>query len=316
MPIHPVKMPCMEQPGFRHEALIYGDSDEFLAAAVPFLRAALEADEPALVAVSQANTDLLEGELGADALAVSFVEMEALGRNPARIIPFWREFVETGGGGSRRGIGEPLWPGRDAAEIDECQRHESLLNLAFSPVPAWSLLCPYDGRVLDDGVLEQVARSHRAIAHGGGSEPSAEYVATGTCFAGELPQRPADAKSFEFDRVSLAEVRRRVERAAQAAGFPRRDATDLVAAASELAANSIAHGGGGGTLRSWQEDGRLVLEFEDAGTIEDPLVGRLRPQLTQAGGRGLWLANQLCDLVQIRSGSAGTRIRLRAAFSS
>jgi hypothetical protein len=27
------------------------------------------------------------------------------------------------------------------------------------------------------------------------------------------------------------------------------------------------------------------------------------------GGRGLWLTNQLCDLVQIRSGDAGTVVR-------
>ncbi|HYJ77750.1 MAG TPA: sensor histidine kinase, partial [Actinomycetes bacterium] len=32
----------------------------------------------------------------------------------------------------------------------------------------------------------------------------------------------------------------------------------------------------------------------------------------RAGGRGLWLANQLCNLVQIRSGAAGTTVRLHA----
>ncbi len=28
------------------------------------------------------------------------------------------------------------------------------------------------------------------------------------------------------------------------------------------------------------------------------------------GGRGLWLANRLCDLVQVRSGEQGTVVRL------
>ena len=32
----------------------------------------------------------------------------------------------------------------------------------------------------------------------------------------------------------------------------------------------------------------------------------------RAGGRGLWIANQLCDLVQVRSGAAGTTVRLHA----
>jgi anti-sigma regulatory factor (Ser/Thr protein kinase) len=70
------------------------------------------------------------------------------------------------------------------------------------------------------------------------------------------------------------------------------------------------HGGGTGTLRLWRENGSLLAEVEDRGRIDRPLVGRLRPGIAQEGGRGLWLANQLCDLVQIRSGDAGTVVRL------
>ena len=303
----------MKRPGFRHEALIYADPDEFLAGTVPFLREALEAGEPALVAVSRANTVLLEAELGADAAAVRFAEMEQLGRNPARIIPFWREFVDENGGRSVRGIGEPLWPGRESAEVDECERHESLLNVAFSSPPAWSLLCPYDGRAFGDEVLEKVAHSHSSVARDGVSAQSSEYVAGRDCFAGELTRQPAGTEAFEFDRGTLADVRRRVERVAERAGFPAQDAADLVIAASELAANSVAHGGGSGTLRTWKDGSRLLVEFEDGGSIEEPLVGRLRPQLTQEGGRGLWLANQLCDLVQIRSRPGRTTVRLQAS---
>jgi anti-sigma regulatory factor (Ser/Thr protein kinase) len=304
---------AMNRPGFQHDALIYANADEFLAGAVPFLRASLEAGEPALVAVSRVNTALLEGELGADAAAVRFVEMEQLGRNPARIIPFWREFVDENRGRRFRGIGEPVWPGREAAEIDECERHESLLNVAFAPPPAWSLLCPYDGRAFGDEVLQKVAHSHGSICHDSVRERSSEYVTGRDCFAGELSPRPAGAEAFEFDRDKLADVRRRVKRAAERAGLPVSDAADLIIAASELAANSVAHGGGSGTLRTWRDDGRLLIEFEDGGSIEAPLAGRLRPEPTQEGGRGLWLANQLCDLVQIRSRPGRTTVRLWAS---
>jgi anti-sigma regulatory factor (Ser/Thr protein kinase) len=303
----------MNLSGFRHEALIYQDAEGFLAGTVPFLRHALEAGEPALVAVTRSNTALLEAELGADAAAVRFADMEQLGRNPARIIPFWRDFVDASEGRPVRGIGEPAWPGREPAEIDECARHESLLNVAFSPPPAWSLLCPYDGRALGDEVLEKVARSHRAVCHDGVRERSGEYVAGGDCFAGELSVQPADVEVFEFDRGGLAEVRRRVKRAAERAGLTAAGTGDLVIAASELAANSVAHGGGAGTLRTWRDSGRLLVEFEDGGLIEEPLAGRLRPPPTQQGGRGLWLANQLCDLVQIRSRPGHTTVRLRAS---
>jgi anti-sigma regulatory factor (Ser/Thr protein kinase) len=301
----------MKRPGFRHEALIYQDPEDFLAAAVPFLRGALEGGEPALVAVSSANTALLEDELGTDAAAVGFTDMEDLGRNPARIIPFWREFVDQNGDRPVRGIGEPVWPGREPAEIDECERHESLLNVAFAPPPAWSLLCPYDGRALADGVLEKVARSHRSVCRDGVDARSSEYIAARDCFAGELTEQPVGTEAFEFERAGLADVRQRVGRAAKGAGLSVPDAADLIIAASELAANSVAHGGGTGTLRTWQDDGRLVVEFEDRGSIEEPLAGRLRPGPTQQGGRGLWLANQLCDLVQIRSCPGRTTVRLR-----
>jgi len=303
----------MSRPGLRHDALIYADAEDFLAGTVPFLCEALEAGEPTLVAVSAANTALLEGELGAAAAAIRFAAMEELGRNPARIIPFWREFVDANGGRPVRGIGEPVWPGRGPAEIDECERHESLLNAAFSPPPAWSLLCPYNGLALGDEVLEKVAHSHGTVCHDGIRERSSEYVAGRDCFAGELNGRPAGTEAFDFDRGKLADVRRRVRRAAEHAGLGAPDAADLVIAASELAANSVAHGGGSGTLRTWQNDGRLSVEFEDSGSIDEPLAGRLRPEPTQQGGRGLWLANQLCDLVQIRSRPGRTTVRLRAA---
>jgi anti-sigma regulatory factor (Ser/Thr protein kinase) len=304
---------AMKQPGFQHEALIYAGPEDFLAGTLPFLRDALEADEPALVAVSQANTALLEGELGTAGEGIHFAEMEVLGRNPARIIPFWREFVDSNRGRAVRGIGEPIWPGRESAEIDECERHEALLNVAFSPPPAWSLLCPYDGRGLDDDVLEAVAHSHKTVARDGLNSESTKYLAKRDCFAGELTTRPDGASAFAFDRGNLAAVRRGVGQAARQAGLSPSVIDDLVVAASELAANSILHGGGTGTVHTWQEAGRLLVEFEDAGTIDEPLAGRLRPELTQEGGRGLWLAHQLCDLVQIRSGAGGTRVRLRAA---
>jgi anti-sigma regulatory factor (Ser/Thr protein kinase) len=297
-------------PIFHHEALVYQDPEGFLAAAVPFLRGALEAGEPALVAVGRANTALLEGELGTDAAAVSFAEMEELGRNPARIIPFWREFLDQSDGRPVRGIGEPVWPGREPAEVDECERHESLLNVAFAPPPAWSLLCSYDGRALADEVLERVAHSHSAVCRDGVDARSDEYVGGRDCFAGELTGQPDGTEAFEFDRAGLADVRRRVKRAAEGAGLTGLRAADLVIAASELAANSVVHGGGSGILRSWRDDGQLLVEFEDSGSIEEPLAGRLRPDPTQQGGRGLWLANQLCDLVQIRSRPGRTTVRL------
>lgn len=299
-------------PGFTHRALIYRNADEFLSGTSAFLREGIEAGEPALVLVGPGRAAELKGELGIEAGEVSFLPAHELGRNPARIIPLWRDFVDAGAGRRVRGIGEPAWPGRGAAELEECRRHEALLNHAFAASAGWSLLCPYDASGLDDAVLEDVARTHPYGSADAGRAPPAELPAH-DCFAGELPPAPRGVRVFAFDARGLHEVRSWVGHAARGAGLAMDRAADIVAAASELAANSIAHGGGAGLLRAWQHGDALVVEVEDSGHLTEPLVGRLRPTPTQAGGRGLWLANQLCDLVQLRSGTAGTVVRLHMA---
>lgn len=298
---------------FRHEALIYADHDEFLAGTVPFLREGLEAGDRTLVALGPVKTALLEGELGVDGAEIFFADMEEIGRNPGRLIPYWREVFEDHPGATVRGLGEPLWSGRREPEVEECQRHESLLNLAFERAPAW-LLCPYDGGALADEILEQVTHSHQRVVRDGLVEPGTGFLTPDHYLTGTLPRHPDTAEEFEFDLDGLAEVRRRVEAIGVFAGLMPLHASDLVVAASELAANSIAHGGGSGTLRIWMETERVIVEVEDRGEIVDPLVGRIKPVITQEGGRGLWLANQLCDLVQIRTGANGTVVRLHMAI--
>lgn len=301
----------MKHASFQHEALIYEGPEDYLAGTVPFLRAALAAEEPAMVAVGPEQTALLTRELGEDGKRVRFVDMRALGRNPAWIIPFWRDFVEEHEGQPVRGIGEPVWSARSPAALEECQRHESLLNFAFADEePGWSLLCPYDAGALSEDVLEKVAASHPVLNEDGRPRHSHCFHPAADCFAGGLPAPRGEVRSLSFELTALSRVRHLVTAAAEEAGLGSQTAADLVTAASEVAANSVMHGGGRGRLRLWREGETLLTEVEDAGLIEDPLVGRLRPGLTQEGGRGLWLANQLCDLVQIRSGPAGTVVRL------
>ncbi len=299
----------MQQTGFRHQALIYEGADEYLAGVVPFLWAALEAEEPVLVAVGGERAELLMRELGGDARWVQFVAVEQVGRNPAAIAPLWRSFVDENGG-PVRGVGEPVWRARSPAAIEECHRQESLLPLVFAEDPAFSLLCAFDAASLPAGTAERVAATHRRVSRAGQTTEGAAPDPVRDFFAGELPAPAPAHESFGFGLGELGAVRERVAAAGAGAGLDSREVADLVTAASELAANSVMHGGGSGTPRIWREDGTLLTEVGDAGLIEDPLVGRLRPAIAQVGGRGLWLANQLCDLVQIRSGEGGTVVRL------
>jgi anti-sigma regulatory factor (Ser/Thr protein kinase) len=113
-----------------------------------------------------------------------------------------------------------------------------------------------------------------------------------------------------FERTSLQEVRAIVTERAAAAGLAPDRADELLLAANEIATNSIRHGGGAGELRVWEDGDTLVCEVRDRGEIGDPLVGRRRPSGNDTGGYGLWLANQLCELVQVRSTRDGSVIRL------
>lgn len=300
----------MEQAGFQHHALIYGGTDEYLAGIVPFVRAALDAGEPVLIAVRPIQTRWLEAALGENRDRVRFLPIEETGHNPAVLIPVWRDFVEENHGGPVRGVAEPVWAERSPAALEECHRHEALLNVAFAEGADFELLCPYDAASLPGYVLERSAVAHRRLLEEGRPTASLGFDSARNLFAGALPAPAVVPATLSFGLSELAQVRARVRAAAERAGFDPREAADLVTAASELAANSVVHGGGSGTLRIWRENGNLMTEVEDRGRIEGPLVGRLRPGLTQEGGRGLWLANQLCDLVQIRSGEWGTVVRL------
>jgi anti-sigma regulatory factor (Ser/Thr protein kinase) len=300
---------------FHHVALIYSGEDEFLAGTVPLIRETVAEDGVALVAVSEEKIRLLDGELNGESDRVRFVDMAPLGRNPARIIPAWREFVEENVGHGRTfcGIGEPIWPGREGPELDECLRHEALLNLAFDGGPGWRLVCPYDAAGLDDDVLADAHRSHPVVEeHGVGRESDAyEPSFAGRALEGDLPSPPAGADEISFRAETLGSVRRFVSDHAGLAGLGRTRAEDFEVAVNELAGNSVRHGGGGGTASVWLEYDALVCEVRDAGVIADPLVGRTRPDAMQLSGRGIWMANQFCDLVQVRSRPDGTVVRVR-----
>jgi anti-sigma regulatory factor (Ser/Thr protein kinase) len=300
---------------FRHEALLYAGEVGFLTGTLPFIREGVAADEPVLVVVSAARIGLLRSALGGDADRIAFADMAEVGANPARIIPAWRDFVAGHDVARRRarGIGEPIWTGRTPAELVECQRHEALLNLAFAGVPAWWLLCPYDTTSLGTEVLEEAWRSHPFVTEGGVGLGSTTYRGleqAAAPFAAPLPDPPGQPSALGFEPASLAELRELVAGHAAAAGLDSDRSADLVLAVDEVASNSLRHGGGRGTLRIWREDGALVCEVRDAGRIEDPMAGRERPALDRDGGRGLWMVNQLCDLVQLRSFPSGAVVRL------
>jgi anti-sigma regulatory factor (Ser/Thr protein kinase) len=304
-------------PGFHHEALLYADEDAFLTGTVPFLEEGLRRGERMLVAVGADRIGAIVAALDRGADRVQFADMARLGRNPARISSAWRDFIGAHAPDRPvRGIGEPVWAGRTPAELVECQRHEAVLNLAFASTPAFRLLCPYDTRRLPAAVIAEARCSHPRLTGRARPVLSVDFRgldAIAGPFADPLPAPPARAEAYGFDAHRLPFLREVVAAHATLAGLSPRRARDLAFAVNEATTNSIRHGGGRGVLRLWTEDQAVVCEVRDPGRFDEPLAGRLRPTGNSMGGWGLWLANQLCELVQVRSfpGASAVRLHMR-----
>ena len=289
---------------FRHEALLYAGDDGFLAATIPFIRDGIAAGDAILVVVDAPKLERLRAALGDDADAVELADMAAVGANPGRIIAAWREFVDRYAGSGRRlrGIGEPINPRRAGAELVECHRHEELLNLAFADVYDFWLVCPYDTEALEPAVVERAQSTHPLLSEGGVSRASARYDRDAPLAPSTepLPEPEATPDELAIGPDTLARTRQFVRRHADALGFSRQRRDDLALAVTEVVANTIRHGGGTGRLRLWRADDTLVCEVTDRGRLSHPLAGRLPPPPGNDGGYGLWLVNQVCDLVQLR----------------
>jgi anti-sigma regulatory factor (Ser/Thr protein kinase) len=307
-------------PGFEHEALVYAGTEEFLAGTVPFITAGLDNAEPVLVALPRERVELLRSALGARADEVAFLAMEDIGRNPATIIPAWRTFIDERPADGRpiRGIGEPIWAARSLAELDECHLHESLLNEAFSATPAFTLLCPYDTTTLDPATVEEARRTHPFVLQHGSRAVSSLYAAVDVRerrFRAALPEPTSRVIELPIVGAQLSRdlsgFRARVAEHGIACELTPFRVEDLVLVVDELIVNAVRHGGGDGYLRMWQDGDAAICEVHDNGALHNAMAGRVNPGHVGTGGRGLWIVNQICDLVQIRSTPQGTVVRVQ-----
>lgn len=298
--------------GFHHCALLYQSTDQYLRGVIGFIEQGLRARDPVVVAVPGENLELIRSHLDGQRGAVELVDMVELGRNPGRLIPTYTRLLRRFTGRRCWFVGEPVWPGRSGEEIEEAMLHETLCNLAFRDV-ALNGLCPYDTDKLHPAVIAGVRATHPFLADGISNSPNDRYSAAASWqeFLAPLDSPPPGAAHVAFDAGELPRVRAVVDRGARDAGLDLERRCDLVLAVDEVATNSIAHGGGRGELFAWHAGGRVVFEIHDTGEIRDPLLARRLPDPCDGRGRGLWLANQLCDLVQLRTGGDGTKVRLQ-----
>lgn len=309
----------MPPGGFVHQALRYASDLEFLGGTVPFVTEGLSEGDRVLAVTTATNIKLLHGLLGRDAQRVEFVDALEWYGSPGRTTAAYHRYVERHKGppGRVRVIGEPVWSGRSAVQTREWLRYESVINVAFAGADA-SIICPYDLRTVPPEVADEVGRTHPELVTGYGDPLVSEVYADPGSFSAEYDGVPLDQPGVPV-RVTrlgpggLAAARELAHACATRAGFTGGRREEIVLALAEVAANALLYGGGRAVLRAWEGGGALVLETADEGPgagAAEPFLGQVPPDPSARSGVGLWVVRQLSDLVEMRTGPAGTTVRL------
>ncbi|GAA4999803.1 anti-sigma factor RsbA family regulatory protein [Actinopolymorpha pittospori] len=302
--------------GLVHAAVFYPDMSAYLDAVVPFVVEGAWAGDPVLVVGPSATVGPLRARLRADAPQVTFIDACEAVRNPTRLIPALLDpFFTKHHDEHVRVVCESLWPGRSEAAKRTAVQTEALLNVAHAGANA-TILCPYDVAGLETVDVGNALRTH-PVVRAEGREPWANrgYADPTTVATGCLEPFPEPAEQSVPFRVSgrpdLFLLRAIVAARAALAGLPHGRREDFETAVNEVATNALVHTGGPGIVRLWTQDDTLVCEVRDEGHLSDVLVGR-RPirSFDAVHGRGLFLVNEICDLVQINPRPDGTIIRL------
>jgi anti-sigma regulatory factor (Ser/Thr protein kinase) len=121
-------------------------------------------------------------------------------------------------------------------------------------------------------------------------------------------------RTFGRDEITL--VRHQVSRCLAMAGFTGDRLQGFVLAVNEVITNVVLHAGGHGRLVLWLTAGSAWCTVTDSGPgIPDRYLSAPDvPAAFEVGGRGIWLAYQLCDEVTTATGPIGTTIGLRLAL--
>jgi hypothetical protein len=309
----------------QHWVCIYDDDQQFLQTAVPFLTEGLDLGEPVLVVTTPANLELLGAAMGDRGGDVDYADSTFFGRRPPqRMAAFYRYWKTRGGAregsqparrdGRVRILAEPVWAGRSAREVMAWTRMEAALNVTLASTSI-SMICPYDARILDQDIVSGALHTHPVQVVGSHPSPSAHYTDPAafvrSCGTGPLADPPAGAAAFQFDG-DLRRLRRFIADRAAAHGVTGDRADMLVVAVSEVGAYLKSRWPASAAVRSWEQPGAVVCDFRQPGaSISDPFIGLRPAELVPGDGDGLWLANQICDWMEIQCGGDGCTIQLQ-----
>jgi anti-sigma regulatory factor (Ser/Thr protein kinase) len=122
-------------------------------------------------------------------------------------------------------------------------------------------------------------------------------------------------RTFGHDDIAL--LRRELRARLDPLGVDSDRLHGFVLAVNEVITNVVLHAGGHGRIVVWLTVGSAWCTVTDSGPGIPEQYHRPPevPGAFEVGGRGIWLAYQLCDEVTLATGPIGTTIGLRIAYT-
>ena len=304
---------AIDLAGATHEAVLYSAPDELAQRLVPHMLPSLDEGAPVVAVLDDSTRAAVRHALGDAAEHVEFPDPAAVHRFPPfTVATRWARLSRrvTTPSGRATVVGQHV-EGLPGCTENHWARLDIALNVAVVGLPI-NVLCPYRA---DDRELARVEATHPRIATAGGLLTSGSYRPPTEALVEYPPPPPPElgppAAELAFTADELADVRHLVAEVAGRGAIAPDRVADLVLAVNESGSNSIEHGPGDGRLRLWVTDADVVAEIADRGAADLPFPGMVAPATAGVRGRGLWLASELCDVLQVWSDGEGTVVRLR-----
>jgi anti-sigma regulatory factor (Ser/Thr protein kinase) len=294
----------------RHNALVYESTGEYLAHAVPFLKAGIEAGEGALVAHTKPGLAMMREALGAEAAHVTFVDVSAAYTRPARTLAAYHNVYVEQLRKTRtlRAVADVQF-GPDPNEWDLWTGYEAVFNRSFGHLPAW-VLCSYDANGTPDPIIEGVWQTHPEVIAGDNWTASDHYEDPDELLRRITPE-PAPLTGLRPIPLGrgVEELREQLARELATDKISETQSLELLLAATEIADNALQYGGGIHEVRVGRVRGRFVCEIVDRGDgFNDPAAGYLAPR--EGIGAGLWVARQLTWRIEFFHSPTGFTTRI------
>ncbi|NUR08132.1 MAG: sensor histidine kinase [Nocardioidaceae bacterium] len=298
-----------------HSALLYHSDEEWLASVGPFVSEGLTRGDHVLLMISPEQHDLLSRELGADMAGLEIGDPDVAYRPQARVLREVVGFLGRVQARTRLVAEQQLLAARTDLEVSDYLRIEAASNVLFERSTI-DVLCPYDAVHLPGEVLDSCRRTHGHLLESGRSCASPAYVDPARFIAQHsfIPDPPASAVTFNCDSPQdLGTARGLVESHAAAHGLDVAATTGLLLGVTEILTNALEHGSAPRRLYVYREGPALACHVHDSGLgPADPLATYVPPDGDPRESRGIWLARQLCDAVEITTNLTGTHVRLLA----